>query len=125
MSMMGMTLVLISIYFATMVFMMTFLERSNTKIGNIIFITVNIVAFLGLYLCLYTPEKHNFKFKIFDQISPFTFTIMPMILLFKSKIAEFIKSAIAFLSIGMIIAMLISPQYAYLYDFAHDATGDG
>ena len=124
MSMMGMTLGLISIYFATMIFMMTFLERSNKRIGNAIFIIVNIVAFLGLYLCLYTPEKHNFRFKIFDQISPFTFTIMPTLLLFKSKICEFIKSAIAFLSVGMIIAMLISPQYAYLFNFTTMAGGD-
>ena len=121
MSMMGMTLLLISIYFATMIFMLTFLEHSNTRVGNAIFIIVNVVMFVGQNLCFYTPELNNFRFVMFDNISPFTFTFMPCMILLKGKIAEFFKSAIAFLSIGMIIAMLVSPHYAYYMDFVHTA----
>ena len=120
--MMGMTLVLISIYFATIIFMMTFLERSNTRVGNAIFIIINVIVFWGLNMCYYTPETKNFRFLVFDNISPFTFTFMPFLVLFRGKVAEFFKSAIAFLSMGMIIAMLITPQYAYLYNF-NDTAG--
>ena len=121
MSMMGMTLVLISIYFATIFFMLTFLERSNTRIGNAIFIVINIIVFWGLNMCYYKPEQQNFRFLVFDNISPFTFTFMPFLVLFKGKVAEFFKSAIAFLSVGMIVAMMITPQYAYLYNFNNTA----
>ena len=124
MSMMGMTLVLISIYFATIIFMLTFLERSNTRIGNAIFIIINIIVFWGLNMCYYKPEAGNFRFLVFDNISPFTFTFMPFLVLFRGKVAEFFKSAIAFLSVGMIVAMMITPQYAYLMNFNNTAGVD-
>ena len=124
MSMMGMTLLLISIYFATIFFMLAFLERSNTRIGNAIFIIINIIVFWGLNMCYYTPERQNFRFLVFDNISPFTFTFMPFLWLFRGKVAEFFKSAIAFLSVGMIVAMMVTPQHAYLVNFNNTAGVD-
>ena len=123
MSMMGMTGVLIAIYFITITVMMAFLKERSDKDLSWIFLTINFITFVGLNI-FYFQKDGKLTFLTFDNISPFTFTFMIFIGLFKEKLAYCFKCAIAFLSIGMIIAMMITPQYAYIYSFVEDARID-
>ena len=123
MSMMGMTGVLIAIYFITITVMMAFLKERSGKDLSWIFLTINFITFVGLNI-FYFQKDGKLTFLTFDNISPFTFTFMIFIGLFKEKLAYCFKCAIAFLSIGMIIAMMITPQYAYIYSFVEDARID-
>ena len=123
MSMMGMTGVLIAIYFITMTVIMAFLRDKPGKDLSWIVLTVNFITFVGLNI-FYFQKDGKLTFLTFDNISPFTFTFMIFIGLFKNKLAYCFKCAIAFLSVGMIIAMMITPQYAYIYSFVDEARID-
>lgn len=120
--MMGMTAILIAVYFSTIAFILLFLEKFNTKIGNFVFIALNCLFFLILNICYFKNSgRESYTFLTFDNISPFTFTFMPCLYLFRGRVREYFKCAIAFLSVGMIVAMMITPQYAYLFNFAEEA----
>ena len=120
---MGMTGVLIAIYFITITVIMAFLKEKSEKDISWIFLTVNFITFVGLNI-FYFQKDGELSFLTFDNISPFTFTFMIFIGLFKDKLAYAFKCAIAFLSVGMIIAMMITPQYAYIYSFVEEARID-
>ena len=123
MSMMGMTGVLIALYFITITVIMAFLKEKPGKDLSWIFLAINFITFVGLNI-FYFQKDGKITFLTFDNISPFTFTFMIFIGLFKDKLAYAFKCAIAFLSVGMIIAMMITPQYAYIYSFVEDARID-
>ncbi len=123
MSMMGMTAVLIAIYFSLVIFTVVYLSESNTKIANTIFIIANIIFYLGLNICVFKNNK-RFRFMVFENISPFTFTFISLLPFMSEKVKEYFKNAIAFLCIGMIVAMMITPQYAYLFSFKEEAGMD-
>jgi hypothetical protein len=123
MSMMGMTGVLIALYFITITAIMAFSKEQPKKDLDWIFLTINLITFLGLNI-FYFQKDGKITFLSFDNISPFTFTFMIFIGLFKEKLAYAFRCAIAFLSVGMIIAMMITPQYAYIYSFVEEARID-
>lgn len=124
MSMMGMTAILIFIYFTCIWFVVFLLSKvKETKYVNASFVILNCTFFLALNM-YYFNVRDEFKFMTFDNISPFTFTFMPFIFVFRKKIRDAFMAAISFLSIGMLIAMLITPQYAYLFHFNNEAGMD-
>lgn len=120
---MGMTAILIAIYFITITAIMAFSKEKPKKDLNWIFLVINFITFVGLNI-FYFQKNGKITFLSFDNISPFTFTLMIFSVLLKDKIAYCFKCAIAFLSVGMIIAMMITPQYAYIYNFVEDARID-
>lgn len=120
--MMGMTAVLIMIYCATLFAIVLFVNKPGGKYKNWIFIALDVLFFLGLNIAL--CDYRSFRIQTFDNISPFTFTLIALMPFMKGKAEQTVKNAIAFLSVGMIIAMMISPQYAYLFNFIEEAKMD-
>ena len=123
MSMMGMTGILIAMYFTTIATILVFSKDKPKKNLNWIFLAINFITFVGLNI-FYFQKDGEFTFLTFQNISPFTFTTMIFSVLLKDKFAYCFKCSIAFLSVGMIIAMMITPQYAYIYNFVEDARID-
>lgn len=117
-----MTAILIFIYFTCIWFIVVLLSKVKSKnIVNASFVILNCTFFLALNMYYFYTRK-EFKFMTFDNISPFTFTFMPFIFVFRKKIRESFMAAISFLSIGMFIAMLITPQMAYLVNYNNEAS---
>ena len=123
MSMMGLTSALIFIYFTGVWVVLSLLHKVKKSYVNISFVLLNILFFLALNVYYY-KTRDNFSFMTFDNISPFTFTFMPAIFILGKKTKNGFLSAIAFLSVGMFGAMLITPQHAYLFSFATKAGFD-
>ena len=124
MSMMQMTAILIFIYFTCIWLIVILLSKVRQKnIVNISFIVLNCIYF-GLLNVIYYGGKQNFRFLMFDNISPFTFTFMPFLLVFRNKVKVCFLAAISFLSIGMFVAMLVTPQQAYLVNFNNESGMD-
>lgn len=122
MSMMGMTATLIFIYFTCIWFIVILLSKVKAKkYVNVSFVILNCAFFLALNI-YYFRTRSDFSFMTFENISPFTFTFMPFIYVFRKKIREAFMAAISFLSIGMFIAMLITPQFAYLFHYNNEAS---
>jgi hypothetical protein len=123
MSMMGMTGLLIAVYFSLIIFVVVFLKETNTKIVNLIFIILNVIFFLGLNVVIF-KKNNSFRFMVFENISPFTFTFIALLPFMKDSVKQYFKNAIAFLCVGMVVAMMITPQYAYLFSFRQEAGMD-
>ena len=121
MSMMDMTALLILIYFTCIWLIIILLIKVKQKqIVNIAFVVCNCLVF-GVLNIIYYGGKQNFRYLMFDNISPFTFTFMPFLFVFRNKVKEFFMAAISFLSVGMFVAMLVTPQHAYLFSFNNEA----
>ena len=120
MPMMTMLMIFICVYFTILVVMLIYKKNINIKIANLTFILINTILFIGYYINDYY-RKGFVESLTFDQISPFTFTMISASFLMNKKTKEYFLSSVAFLSIGMLIAMIVSPQQAYLVSYRLDA----
>lgn len=121
MPMMTMLLIFICVYFTLLVVILTHKKYINIKIANFTFIIVNTILFIGYYLNDFV-RKGMVESLTFDQISPFTFTMLSASFLLNDKVKQYFFSSVAFLSIGMLVAMIVSPQQAFLGSFRLDAS---
>lgn len=121
MPMLTMLILCVFVYFTLMITILLFHKHMKPKYTNLIFIIVNTVLFIGYYVNDFY-RKGEFISLTFDQISPFTFTTLPLSYLFSKKIKDAQFASVGFLSIGMFVAMLISPQHAFLVSYRSDAT---
>ena len=121
MPMLTMLLVCVSVYFTLLIVILIFNKYMNPKVTNLVFIIINVLLFVAYYINEFY-RNGRFISLTFDQISPFTFTTLPLSYLFSKKIRDAQFSAVAFLSLGMFVAMMISPQHAFLVSFRSDAT---
>ena len=120
MHMLQMTGLVIAIYFFSLGFIVFYREKINVKIGNLIFVLADAFFFFLLNYC-YFKRGGLESFMTFDNISPFTFTIIPLLYLAKDKVKDYAFCAIAFLHFGMLCAVMVSPEQAYLFNFKAEA----
>lgn len=121
MPMMLMLMICVFVYFVSLIAILLYNKNINPKYAIIFFATVNTALFIGYCINEYY-RKGNFEFLTFDQISPFMFTMFPLSFLMNKKIQHAYYCTAAFLSFGMFVAMLVSPQEAYLSNYKSDAS---
>ena len=121
MPMMMMGLIFVCMYFACFFVLLVSHKHMNSKNTIIIFTIINTVLFVANWINEFN-RKGILEFLTFDQISPFMFTMLPLSFLFKDKLQNLIFKTAALLSLGMFVAMLISPQEAYLGSNQKDAS---
>ncbi len=109
-----------ALYFFSLGFIIFYRHRINVKIGNLIFVIADIFFFF-LWNYAYFLRGGLQSFLTFDNISPFIFTLIPLTYLLRERIREYAFSAIAFLHFGMLCAVLVSPEQAYLFSFLEEA----
>lgn len=117
--MLGIVLVL---FFTSLTLMCLYRRKMNVKIWNFVFVMVDIVFFFLWNLAGYQRGWLDKRFMTLDNISPFTFTIIPLTYFMNKKTKDYAFSAIAFLSVGMFVAMIFSPEHAYLFSYTADAS---
>ena len=109
------------IYFVTLVLIAFNRDKINVKIGNRIFVIVDIILYaFWMYGCYMSGSKITL-FTLIGNISPLTCVIVAMTPIFSDKVRDYAYSAIAFLNFGIFVAMLISPEHAYLFNFYEEA----
>ena len=123
MPMMGMVIILVFVYFTCIGLILSYSDHINPKYGTLFFVILDVIFFLGFYVNN-ARNSSSFTFMTFDNISPFTFTMIPFMYLVKDKVRQWFLNAISFFSVGMFLAMLITPQYAYLFSFTVNASMD-
>lgn len=114
MNMMQMVGIMVACYFITLTVLCLYRKIINVKIGNAVFVVVDIIFFLGWTYASYQRGWIDYGFLTFDNISPFVMTLIPLTVFMSDKIKQYCNSAIAFLWIGMFVALIISPQHAYV-----------
>jgi len=122
MNMMQMVAIMVACYFVTLTLLALNREHINVKIGNAVFIIVDLVFFFFWNLAEYQRGSLNEGFMTLENISPFIMTLIPLTVFLSGRVKEYCNSAIAFLWIGMFVALLISPQHAYIFSYRIEAS---
>ena len=125
MNMLSMLAILTTVYFGTLLPLCLYREQISTKlgikIGNLIFVILDVLFFFLWNLSMYPRGKLNDGFETLENISPLMFTMIPLTYFMRGKVKDCCFSAIAFLSVGMLVAMYASPEYEYVSTFRREA----
>ena len=121
MNMITMLGLLTIVYFCSLLLICLYKDHINVKVGNLIFVILDVIFFFCWNYAAYHAGWLDEGFMTLGNISPFIFTVIPLTYMMNDKVKDFAFSAIAFLWLGMFIAMYVSPEYAYLFGFNHEA----
>lgn len=121
MPMMTMMILLVCVYFACLIAILFFYKRMNQKIVIKVFAFTDLALFIA-YIINDCYRFGSFQFISLDQISPFMFTIVPLVLVTKNKAKDIIMNTVSLLSLGMLVAMLVSPMEAFLGSYRKEAS---
>lgn len=122
MNMMQMVGIMVLCYFTSILVLSLMHKHINTRLGNTIFIIADLVFFFFWNYAGYLEGWLKDGFMTFGNISPFIMTLIPLTTLFSQKVREYCNAAIAFLWMGMFIALMISPEHAYIFSFNTEAS---
>lgn len=121
MNMIQMLGIVSAVYFVTLLLICVYRNKINVKICNIAFIVADSIGmFLWTYAC-YLRGWLDDGWLTLDNISPLMFTVIPLTLIMKDSVKKYAYAAIAFLSFGMFVALYVSPEHAYLFNFNQEA----
>ena len=109
------------VYFVTLVLIAFNRDKINTKIGNRIFVIADIILYVFWMYGFYISGKNVTLSTLIGNISPLTCLIVAMTPIFSDKVRDYAYSTIALLNFGIFVAMLISPEHAYLFNFHAEA----
>ncbi len=122
MNMMLMLGLMTLVYFITLLLMCLYRYKINVKICNIVFIAADVIAYFCWNYSYFIKGWLDEGWLTFGNISPLMFTVIPLTLFMSEKVRSFAYSAIVCLNLGMFVAMLVSPEHAYLFNFDTEAT---
>ena len=114
--------IMVFLFFVSLTVICLYHEHINKKIGNLIFIVLDVLFFLGWTYASYQRGGLKDGYLTLDNISPFIMTLIPLTPLLSEKVKKYCYSAIAFLWMGMFIALSISPEHSYIFSFTHEAS---
>ncbi len=122
MNMMQMVGIMVAVYFITLTLLAFYRNIINVKVGNAVFIIVDLVFFFCWNYAAYLRGWLEDGFMTLENISPFIMTLIPLTVFLSERIRSYCNSAIAFLWVGMFLALMISPQHAYIFSYNIDAS---
>ena len=122
MNMMQMVAIMVACYFITLILLCIYRDIINIKVANTVFIIVDIIFFLAWNYAAYLRGWLEDGFMTLENISPFIMTLIPLTVFMSDRVKKYCNSAIAFLWLGMFLALMISPQHAYIFSYNIEAT---
>lgn len=112
----------VACYFLSLFFLCFYRDKLNIKFFNGLFIVLDMILFLLWNIASAEKGWLADGFMTLENISPFTFTVIPLTVFMNEKTKEYAFSTIAFLHLGMFLATLISPEYEVIWNFKTEAT---
>ena len=122
MNMMQMVGLMVICFFITLTLLCIYRKAINIKVANGVFIIVDLIFFFWWNYSGYLAGWLDKGYLTFENISPFIMTLIPLTVFMSNRVKAYCRSAIAFLWLGMFVALIFSPQHAYLNSFKSDAT---
>ena len=110
------------IFFVTVFLMCYYRAKINVKLCNAIFIIADFIAYSCWNYAAYQKGWLEGGWLTLGNISPLMFTIILLTPFMHDRIKDYAYSAIACLNLGMFLAMLISPEHDYIFNFNTEAT---
>ena len=115
MNMIQMVGIMVCCFFASVLTLSLLHKHINVKLGNAMFIIADVVFFFAWNVAAYQLGWLESGSMTLQNISQFTMTLIPFTLILSDKAREYCNAAIAFLWVGMFIAILVSPEHAYIF----------
>ena len=120
---MTVTLGIFTLFFFVTLFIMCFYRsKINVKVCNVIFIVSDLLAYSAWTYAAYQDGWLGDGWMTLGNISPLMFTIILLTPFMNERIRDYAYSTLAFLNVGMFLAMLISPEHDYIFNFNTEAT---
>ena len=122
MNMMQMVAAMVICYFITLTLLSIYRKHINVKVANTIFIIVDLVFFFCWNYAAYLQGWLKTGFMTLGNVSPFIMTLIPLTVFMREKVKQYCNAAIAFLWLGMFLALMISPEHAYIFNYNIEAS---
>ena len=110
------------VFFAALFLMCFYRERLKHPLVNPLF-----VAVCAIFLFFWTYATYEYRgsistgFLTLENISPYICTVIAITPFMSHWLKDFANCAIAFLGFGMFLAMFISPEVEYLFNYRQEA----
>jgi len=114
--------ILAAVFFVSLTLICLYRDKINVKIFNVVFIICDLIFYFVWNLGMDEYGWLKEGFQTLGNISPFTFTLIPLTCFMNDKTKQYAYDAIAFLWVGMFLALFISPEYAYIFDYHREAS---
>ena len=113
---------MILIFFTSLIVMCHYRNRMNPKVWNLAFIGADaVVYFCWTYAGYEKGWLKDVSSLTFENISPLLCTVVLFTLIMNDKVKRAAYSTLAAFSVGLFIALMISPEHAYLFNFNIEA----
>ena len=109
-------------FFVTLSLMCFYRSKINVKVCNVIFIVADLIAYSCWNFASYQKGWLRDGWMTLGNISPLMFTMILLTPFMNEKVRDYAYSAIAALNVGMFLAMLISPEHDYIFNFNTEAS---
>lgn len=109
-------------FFVTLSIMCFYRSKINVKLWNTLFIIANLIAYSCWNYASYQKGWLRDGWMTLGNISPLMFTVILLTPFVKDWVKDYAYSALAALNVGMFLAMLISPEHDYIFNFNTEAT---
>ena len=109
-------------FFVTLSIMCFYRTKINVKLCNVIFIIADFLAYSAWNYAAYLRGWLDDGWMTLGNISPLMFTLILLTPFMNERVREYVHCAIACLSLGMFLAMLISPEHDYIFNFNTELT---
>ena len=109
-------------FFVTVSLMCFYRSKINVKLCNIIFIIADFIAYSCWNYASYQKGWLSGGWMTLGNISPLMFTMILLTPFMNERVRNYAYSAIVCLNLGMFLAMLISPEHEYIFNFRTEAT---
>lgn len=110
------------VFFAALFLMCYFRNRLGHPLINTLFVAIDAVFLFCWTYAGYEVGWLNGGYMTLANISPYICTVIAFSFFLNEKLRSFAYSAIAFLGFGMFLAMFISPEHEYIFNFRHEVT---
>lgn len=121
MHIMYMLQILLLVFTVAMFLMCFFREKLNNPVIDPLFLIACAVFFFCWTYATYERNGLKDGFMTLDNISPYICTVIPLTPLLNKKVKDYAYCAIGFLSLGMFVAMFVSPGADYFSHFQQNA----
>ena len=114
--------ILAAIFLVSFTLICLYRETLNIRVFNTLFVVVDVLFYFVWNVGMYEQGWLDDGFETLANISPMIFTVIPLTCFMNEKTKQYAYSAIAFLWVGMFLALFISPEQAYLSSFRTEAS---
>lgn len=114
--------ILAAIFLVSLTLIALYRDSLNIRVFNAMFLIVDAIFYFVWNVGMHERGWLNDGFETLENISPMIFTVIPLTCFMNEKTKQYAYSAIAYLWIGMFVALFISPEEAYLNHYNTEAT---